>query len=108
METINMEPKVSISLNRLIEYMLDNLEERTPAFIRDCDHKVDTELFDYTKKAIILAKGNALDGLLDEQVAEIVETKAPKLLDSVCAARNAYLEAGIHIGANLLRQLLDL
>ena len=108
MQTINVEPKVSINLDQIVEYILDNLEEKTPAFVRDCDHQVDVELHDYTKLVIALAKGNQLDTMPNEQVAEIVEAKAPKLLDGICAAHNAYLEAGIHIGANLLWQLLDL
>lgn len=108
MQTINVEPKVPISLDQIIEYILDNLEEKTPAFIRDCDHQVDVELHDYTKVVMTLAKGDQSDILSNEQVTEIVETKAPKLLDGICVARNAYLEAGIHIGANLLWQLLDL
>ena len=108
MQTINVEPKVSVSLDQIIEYILDNLEEKTPAFVRGCDHQVDIELQDYTKVVMALAKGNEPNILSNEQVTEIVETKAPKLLDGICAARNAYLEAGIHIGANLLWQLLDL
>ena len=108
MQTINVEPKVPINLDQIVEYILDNLEEKTPAFVRDCDYRVDIELQDYTKVVIALAKGNQSDTMPNEQVTEIVEAKAPKLLDGICAARNAYLEAGIHIGANLLWQLLDL
>lgn len=108
MQTINVEPKVPISLDQIVEYILDNLEEKTPTFVRDCDHRVDIELQDYTKVVMALAKGNQSDILSNEQMTEIVEAKAPKLLDGICAARNAYLEAGIHIGANLLWQLLDL
>lgn len=51
---------------------------------------------------------NASDIVISEKVAEIVETKSGELLDSICEAHSAYLEAGIHIGANLLWQLLDL
>lgn len=108
MQTINVEPKVPISLDQIIEYILDNLEEKTPAFVRDCEYRVDVELHDYTKEIMMLAKVGGSDILSNEQVTEIVESKAPKLLDGICVARNAYLEAGIHIGANLLWQLLDL
>lgn len=34
--------------------------------------------------------------------------KSGELLDTICEVDSAYLEAGIHIGANLLWQLLDL
>lgn len=117
MQTINAETKVPISLNRIIDYILDNLEEDTPAFVQGCDHKISKELYGYTKKILEMAKENGPDTpldkdvteiLLEEKVTEIVENKASKLLDGICEANGAYLEAGIHIGANLLLQLLDI
>lgn len=117
MQTINAETKVPISLNRIIDYILDNLEEDRPAFVQGCDHKISKELYGYTKKILEMAKENRPDipldeGVknipLDEKVTEAVETKASKLLDGICEANGAYLEAGIHIGANLLWQLLDI
>lgn len=108
MQTINVEPKVPISLDRIIAYILDNMEEKTPAFIRNCDQKISAELHSYTKKILEQTEENESDVLLNAKVTEIVETKSAGLLDNICEANSAYFEAGVHIGANLLWQLLDL
>lgn len=108
MQTINVESKVPISLDRIIDYILDNLEEQTPAFVRECDQKVSQELHAYTKDIMAQDNINVPDIVISEKVAEIVETKSGALLDSICEANSAYLEVGVHIGANLLWQLLDL
>ena len=109
MQTINVEPKIPISLNRIIEYILDNLGEEMPALVRECDHKISTELYSYTKEIIeeLRVKDESAN-LLDEKATEIMETKDSKLLDNICEANITYLETGIHIGANLLWQLLDI
>ena len=107
MQTIKKETKVPVSLNKIIEFMLDNMEETMPEAVKESNRMVETELSSYTKKVMEHYWETDTDTITPEKVAETVETDACSLLDSICASNSQYLAHGVKIGAHLLWQLLE-
>lgn len=105
MQSIKKESKVPVSLNKIIEFMLDNMEETMPEASKESNRKVETELHSHTRKVMERYWKNEAHTLTPEKIAETVETDACSLLDSICASNSQYLVQEVKIGAHLLWQL---
>lgn len=98
MSVANMELQKIISLDVIMEGILDNMEEHMLPFIKECEKDIRVKLNDYTGKAI---------SEHDKDIMQIAESYANDLLNSVCAANHKYFEIGMKVGASLLLQLLN-
>lgn len=85
-----------ISLDAIIEYVLDEESGETPKFVRDCERMIKHELLDYTQK------NRQSDG--DEV---FVEENAGELLDSICKVNRTYMKMGMKLAAGMIFQLME-
>lgn len=99
----NNELYNNLSLDAIVETILDKMHEHTPSFLMETEKNTEREIEEYTKRITrqFLPKNN-----LD--VIPMVESNAGGLVDSICGANRAHFETGMKVGAVLLMQLLGL
>lgn len=103
MPTKNNELYGSLSLDAIIETILDKMHEHTPSFIMETEKNTEREIEEYTK---CIAQQYLPQNNFD--VIPIIESCAGGLIDSICESNRTHFETGMKMGAVLLLQLLDL
>lgn len=94
-----------VSLDDIIEYVLDDESGESPKFVRDCERKVKNELLGYTRKirrsdSEIMAEG-------EEEETFFVEENAGELLDSISGVNRTYMKMGMKLAAGMIFQLME-
>lgn len=86
-----------ISLDSVIQNILDNMGGDMPPFMDKCEKDIMGEIEDYTREVMRQNGKNA---------TRIAEDHAGGLLDSICMANHKYFKLGMKAGASLILQLL--
>lgn len=92
-----------LSLDAIIEYVLDAESGETPKFVRDCERKVKDGLLGYTRK---IRQSDAERMAAGGEEETFVEENAVNLLDSICQSNRTYMKMGMKLAAGMIFQLM--
>lgn len=92
-----------VTLDAIIENILDNLQEPVPTFLMDCEKNIEKGIEKYTKHISCKIQNDSACN-----ISSVSEEHIGNLLDSICESNHIYFQTGMKMGAALLKQLLDL